>query len=177
LVKGQLDAWLVRPRPLLLQIAAVDFTLRRLGHVVQSALVAAIAIAYLRLGPGAIGWVGLGMFGGCAFFAGVLLLGAASQFWTLGHTAELQNMLTYGGSTILSYPISIYSPGLRRALIYGVPLAFVNYFPALAALGRLEASGHGAHMPWLSPLACGAVLGAGLWAFRVGVRHYESTGS
>jgi ABC-2 type transport system permease protein len=162
---------------LLLQIAAVDFRLRRAGHVLQSLLVTAIAITYLRLGASAIGWVGLGMLGGCAFFAGVLLLGAASQFWTLGHTAELQNMLTYGGTTLLTYPISIYTPGLRRALIYGVPLAFVNYFPALAALGRLGASGYAAHMPWLSPLACGAVLGLGLWAFRVGVRHYESSGS
>jgi ABC-2 type transport system permease protein len=115
--------------------------------------------------------------GGLAFFTGIVILGAASQFWTLGETAELQNMLTYGGSSALSYPVSIYAAWFRRVLTYGVPLAFVNYFPALAALGRTEAAGWPAWLPALSPFVCAGVLGLALAAFAAGLRRYESTGS
>ena len=59
----------------------------------------------------------------------------------MGEAAELQNILTYGGSAALSYPVSIYTTWFRRVLTYGVPMAFVNYFPALAALGRTQDGG------------------------------------
>jgi ABC-2 type transport system permease protein len=176
LVQGELDRWLVRPRSILLQVGTVHWQARRLGRVAQALLVLAVAGATLGLGAG-WAWVALGIAGGIAFFFGVLLLAAASQFWTLGQTSELQNMLTYGGTSMLSYPVSIYSKWLRRVATYGVPLAFVNYYPALAALGRTEAAGVPAWLPAISPLCCGAVLGLGLLAFSAGLRRYESTGT
>jgi ABC-2 type transport system permease protein len=110
-------------------------------------------------------------------FAGIVMAGAAIQFWTLGQASELQNILTYGGAAAMTYPVSIYATWFRRVLTYGVPLAFVNYFPALAALGRTEAAGWPAFVPWLSPFVCALVLALGLAAFARGLRHYESTGS
>jgi ABC-2 type transport system permease protein len=115
--------------------------------------------------------------GGLVFFAGIVIAGAATQFWTLGHTAELQTMLPYGGSAALTYPMSVYSSWFRRVLTYGVPLAFVNYFPAVAALGRTRSEGWPEWMPWLSPLFCAAMLLVGLRVFACGLRRYESTGS
>ena len=77
----------------------------------------------------------------------------------------------------MTYPITIYSRWFRRVLIYGVPLAFVNFFPALAALDRTEATGWPAWLPWLSPLVCSLVLALGLFCFFAGLRRYESTGT
>lgn len=177
LVHGELDRWLLRPRSILLQVAAFQFEARKLGRILQAGLVLVLAAVSLRLDAGSLGWVAFGVAGGTLFFAGIVILGAASQFWTLGETAELQNMLTYGGSAALTYPVSVYSRWFRRVVTYGIPLAFVNYFPALAALGRTQAAGVPAWLPWLSPLACGAVLALGIAVFSRGLRRYESTGT
>jgi ABC-2 type transport system permease protein len=177
LLRGDLDRLLLRPRGLVLQVAALDFEARKLARIVQASTVLAISAAVLRLDATALGWVALGIAGGVLCFAGIVMFGASVQFWTLGETSELQNILTYGGAAALSYPVSIYGTWFRRAITYGVPLAFVNYFPALAALGRTEAAGWPRAMPWLSPFACAAMLGVGMACFARGLRRYESTGS
>ncbi len=145
--------------------------------MLQALVVLGYAWWALALAPAALVWITVGVAGGCLFFSGVVLLGAAVQFWTLGQTSELQNMLTYGGSATLSYPVSVYARWFRRAITFGVPLAFVNYFPALAILGRTEAAGWPAWMPGLSPLVCAFVLWCGRRVFASGLHRYESTGS
>lgn len=177
LVRGDLDRLLLRPRSVILQVAAHDFEFRKLARIAQALVVLALASATLGLGVTSLGWVALGIAGGTLCFAGIVMLGASAAFWTLGETSELQNILTYGGSAALSYPVSIYTTWFRRVITYGVPLAFVNYFPALAALGRTEAAGWPRVMPWLSPLVCTAALFAGMACFSRGLRRYESSGS
>ena len=131
----------------------------------------------LRISPLALAWVMIGVAGATLLFSGIVMFAVGTQFWTLGQTSELQNMLTYGRTAALSYPISIYEAWFRRVLTYGVPLAFVNYFPALAALGRTEHAGVAPFVPWLSPIVCSAVALAGALFFRRGLGRYESTGS
>ncbi|HXZ85417.1 MAG TPA: ABC-2 family transporter protein, partial [Myxococcota bacterium] len=177
LLRGDLDRLLLRPRSVVLQIAALDFEARKLARLAQALVVLSLASIALRLGPASLAWITAGILGGALCFAGIVLLGASLAFWTSGETAELQNALTFGGSAALSYPVSIYTQWFRRAITYGVPLAFVNYFPALAALGRTESAGWPRALPWLSPLACGAMLCVGLAAFARGLRRYESAGS
>jgi ABC-2 type transport system permease protein len=177
LIRGEVDRWLLRPRSVVVQVAAHQFELRRLGRVAQGLAVLAIGVVGLGLGPPAWVWIVTGIAGGVLFFVGIVMLSAASMFWTLGATSELQNMLTYGGSTALTFPISIYTRWFRRAITFGVPLAFVNYFPALAALGRVESDGWPAWLPWLSPGVCLLVLLASRGCFEAGLRRYESTGS
>jgi ABC-2 type transport system permease protein len=177
LVRGDLDRLLLRPRGVILQVAAHDFEMRKLARVAQALIVLVLASASLGLGLGSLAWVALGIAGGTLCFAGIVMLGASAAFWTLGETSELQNILTYGGSAALSYPVSIYTTWFRRVITYGVPLAFVNYFPALAALGRTEAAGWPRVMPWLSPFACSLAFFAGMACFARGLRRYESTGS
>jgi ABC-2 type transport system permease protein len=177
LVRGDLDRWLLRPRDVVLQVGAHEIDIRKVGRFAQAALVLVIAAYLLGLGPAALGWVALGIAGGALFFAGVVMLGAASMFWTLGQTAELQNILTYGGSATLAYPVTIYARWFRRVITFGIPLAFVNYFPALAALGRNESEGWPWFVPWLSPVVCALVFALGRAAFARGIGRYESTGS
>ncbi len=177
LVQGDLDRILLRPRSVILQVASRDFDARKLSRIAQGLLVLVVACAVLGLGARSLAWVALGVAGGMAVFAGIVMAGAAIQFWTLGQAQELQNVLTYGGAAALSYPVSIYATWFRRALTYAVPLAFVNYFPALAALGRTQSAGWPAFVPYLSPFVCALVLALGLAAFTQGLRRYESTGS
>lgn len=177
LVQGDLDRILLRPRSVILQVATRDFDARKLSRVAQGLLVLGVACVVLGLDARALAWVTLGIAGGALCFTGIVMAGAAVQFWTLGQAQELQNILTYGGAAAMTYPVSIYATWFRRVLTYAVPLAFVNYFPALAALGRTEAAGWPAFVPWLSPFVCAGVLLFGVAAFARGLRRYESTGS
>ena len=177
LIEGRMDRWLLRPRSIVLQISTFQFEARKIGRILQGLIVLVISSSYLDLDLRALAWICFGVAGGVLFFTGVVMAGAASQFWTLGHTSELQNMLTYGGSAALSYPVSAYSVWFRRVVTYGIPLAFVNYFPAIAALNRTTEAGWPAWVPALSPLACLAMLAVGIRLFHIGLRRYESTGT
>jgi ABC-2 type transport system permease protein len=58
-----------------------------------------------------------------------------------------------------------------------VPLACVSYFPVLALLGRRDPLGSGQTFQWLAPGIGILFLIVALQVWRIGVRHYRSTGS
>ena len=58
-----------------------------------------------------------------------------------------------------------------------VPLAFVNYEPALFLLGRPDPLGLPAFVRLLSPFAALIMALLARYAWRQGVLHYQSTGS
>ena len=58
-----------------------------------------------------------------------------------------------------------------------MPLAFVNWYPALYLLDRPDPFGFPAWLQFASPLAAVLLGPSPLLAWRTGVRHYTSTGS
>ncbi|MER8092262.1 ABC transporter permease [Streptomyces goshikiensis] len=175
---GSLDTMLVRPVPLLAQVAADRFALRRLGRIVQGLGVLGWAVWALDVAwtPGKVLLVPVMILAGAAIFAAVMLAGAAFQF-VAGDAAEVQNSFTYGGNTMLQYPPTVFGKDLLRGVTFIVPLAFVNWLPALHVLGRPDPLGLPGWVGYLSPLvAFVAFLPASL-AWRAGVRSYRSTGS
>ncbi|MGW0082408.1 ABC transporter permease [Streptomyces sp. NPDC003393] len=175
---GTLDTLLVRPAPVLAQVAADRFALRRLGRVTQGALVLAYGLGSLD-----VHWTApkvllmpLMMLGGAGIFGAVFVAGAAFQF-VAQDASEVQNAFTYGGTTLLQYPPTVFARELVRGVTFVLPLAFVNWLPASYVLGRP----YPLALPWwtafASPLvAAGCCALAGL-AWRVGLRSYRSTGS
>jgi ABC-2 type transport system permease protein len=175
---GSLDAMLVRPAPLFVQVAADRFALRRLGRISQALLVLAWSLP--RLGthwtPGRTLLLPVMVLSGTAIFCALFTLGAAFQF-RAGDAAEVQNAFTYGGNTLTQYPPSVFGRELVRGAVFVVPLAFVNWMPASLVLGRPLPLG----LPWwtglLSPAVAAAVCALAAVAWRSGVRSYRSTGS
>ena len=90
---------------------------------------------------------------------------------------EVANTLTYGGVETTQYPLTIYEKWFRRFFIFVVPLACMGYFPMLAITGHPDPLGTPAWVPWISPIVGFAFLAICLRVWRVGVRHYRSTGS
>ena len=87
------------------------------------------------------------------------------------------NSFTYGGVEAAQYPISIYKSWFRKVLIYIIPLATVNYFPAMNILEQAESLNYPTWIGWISPLVGSIffIISLGVWQF--GVKHYTSTGS
>lgn len=174
---GDFDALLTRPRSTFLQVLALELRLRHLARLGQAAPVLAWGLIQLDpgWGPGQWAFLAWTILWGAAFFASLFVIGAALSFWTV-ESLEVVNIFTYGGSAMASYPMSIYAQGLREFFTFLVPLAFVNYYPALYLLGKPDPFNGPAAMPFLAAPACGAILVAAVAFWGAGVRHYHSTG-
>jgi ABC-2 type transport system permease protein len=175
---GQLDTVLVRPLGTLPQLAAVDLALRRVGRVAVGIAVVTIAAVHAGLAPTPLHLVLLIVtpVAGSVIFAAAFVATASVAFWWI-ESGELGNAMTYGGHDFSVYPIAIYGPAFRRLFAYGLGFAFVAYYPTLALLGRADPLGAPVFLGYASPLvAVLAAIAAG-WLWRLGVRHYNGTGS
>ncbi|WP_328888839.1 ABC transporter permease [Streptomyces sp. NBC_00316] len=175
---GTLDTLLVRPVPVLAQVAADRFALRRLGRITQGLLVLGYALVTLDIAwtPVRAAVVPLMLLSGAAIFGAVFVGGAAFQFFAQD-AAEVQSSFTYGGNTLLQYPPTVFAKDLVRGVTFVVPLAFVNWLPALYVLGRPYPLGLPEWVAFLPPVVAGVcwVLAGAAW--RAGLRSYRSTGN
>ncbi|MFF2858401.1 ABC transporter permease [Streptomyces rubiginosohelvolus] len=175
---GTFDTLLVRPVPVLAQVAADRFALRRLGRITQGLLVLGYALVTLD-----IAWTPLKMLmlpmtvlSGAAIFGAIFIAGAAFQF-VAQDASEVQNSFTYGGTTLLQYPPTIFAKDLVRGVTFVVPLAFASWLPALYVLGREYPVDLPQWVAFLPPLVAAGCCGLAGLAWRAGLRSYRSTGS
>ncbi len=175
---GEFDVILLRPLGTLAQVLSADVALKRLGRVGVGFTVLGIALAGLD-----IDWtplrvlllVGTPLFG--AIILGSIWVAAnAVSFWVVDGR-EVANAVTYGSDFATSYPITIYGPWLRRLMCFAVPGAFVAYFPALALLGRPDPLGLPVALQYCAPLVAVLAAATAALVWRLGIRHYQGTGS
>jgi ABC-2 type transport system permease protein len=172
---GDFDRFLLRPRSLALQLMGYEFQLRRIGRLSQAlaVLIWALVSLHVVLTSEALCLLVIAILGGACLFSGLFILQATMSFWTV-ESLELFNTLTYGGMETAQYPLTIYKPWFRRFFTMIIPLACINYFPALVILRKTGAS---IFLGWGAPLICVAFLMLSLRIWQFGVRHYASTGS
>ncbi|MBT2443173.1 ABC transporter permease [Streptomyces sp. ISL-36] len=175
---GSLDTFLLRPVPVLAQVAADQFALRRFGRVLQGLLVLIWGLLLLD-----VEWTAakalllpVMLVCGALIFSAVMVIGASALFWAQD-AAEVTSSFTYGGNTLLQYPPSIFAQDLVRGVVYVVPLAFVNWVPALYILGRSAPAGVPDWTAFASPLIAAVCCALAGLAWRAGLRSYRSTGS
>jgi ABC-2 type transport system permease protein len=170
---GTFDSMLIRPLGPLFQLATEEFALRRIGKVSQGALVLGLAMGQLNLDwtVPRIGMTAVMIIAGAVIFGSIWVMTAAVNIWTI-ETTQFGNAFTYGGNFLSQYPIDIYSSWLRRVFAYLLPVAFVNYFPALYILDR-----QGNALRFLSPAVAVLTVAVAAAFWRFAIRHYRSTGS
>ncbi len=170
---GEFDRILVRPRSPMFQVLSAKMELSRIGRLFQ-----AILILCYALPASAINWTGaklltllLMILGGTALFFGLFILYATFTFFTI-EGLEVLNIFTYGGQEFSQYPVSIYGDGVLKFLTYVIPIACVQYYPLLFLLDRTQSAAAA-----FFPLAAFAFLGVCAFAWRFGVKRFQSTGS
>lgn len=175
---GEFDRLLIRPVSPFVQILALEMQLRRIGRIAQGLFALGLAQRWLELvwtAPKA-GVLLLAIVSSAVVFQTVMVIGAAACFWTV-ESSELQNVFTYGGIELATYPLHIYHRWLQRAFLYAVPLALTSYYPALYVLEKPDPLGLPATVAYLAPLVAGGFFAVGQLAWQIGLRHYQSTGS
>lgn len=175
--EGAFDQILVRPLPSLFQVIASDFSVRRFGKLLQGAAVLVYALLAVD-----VDWtLGRALALPIAVVAGAVIYGAiwvalaTVAFWIVD-AIELVNAFTYGGSFLSQYPIGIFGRWLRGLVVFGVPLAFVAYFPALYLLGKQDELGLPEALRYASPVVAVAAALVAVAVWRNAVRHYRSAG-
>lgn len=176
--RGAFDQLLLRPINITVQVLGSQMELRRLGRIAIGCAIFALALARVEVAWTAVKllYLPLVILGMIGFFGGLFVIGATITFWTID-SIEVMNILTYGGSYTISYPMNIYPDGLRRFFTYVVPAIFLNYFPVLYFLDKPDPLGFPPFAPFLSPLVGAGILTMALAFWRFGIRHYQSTGN
>ncbi len=175
---GSFDILLVRPAPVLAQVAADRFALRRLGRITQGALVLGWALLTVDVDWTAakVLLVPMMLVSGGVIFCALFVAGAAFQFLAQD-AAEVQNAFTYGGTTLLQYPPTVFGKDFVRGVTFLLPLAFVNWVPAAHVLERPYPLDLPQWAAFASPLVAAVCCALAGWAWRAGLRSYRSTGS
>lgn len=170
---GDFDRILIRPQGLLMQASCNEFEFSKIGRVIQCLIVIGISIFNIN-----IDWSLYKVFCfilmnvGCfIIFFGILILKASFCFWTIDGL-EFMNILSEGGKKVAQYPIDIYAKWFRFFFTCIVPFGLVNYYPVLYLFGKVDNWYYG-----LMPVLTILFLIPCVWVWRMGVRHYESTGS
>jgi ABC-2 type transport system permease protein len=174
---GNFDLLLIRPRGTLFQVAASELSLRKLGKVLQAAIILVYALLAVDApwDVGRVAMLPVMLVAGTVIFGAVWVAGSCIAFWAT-EGGEFANAFSYGGNFLTQYPIDIYSAWARRFLAYLVPMAFVSYFPALYVLDKQDPLDLPRFLQFSSPaVAIVAAVVAGL-IWRVAVRHYRSAG-
>lgn len=176
--QGTLDAMLVRPVSPLIQVATEDFSPRRFGKLIPAVIVLAAVLPRLEVSwnAGRVAMIPLMVVCGIGIFAGLWVLTASVHFLLIeGHAAT--KAITYGGGFLTQYPMSVFARDFVRGVTFAVPLAFVNWQPALYVLDRPDPLGTPQALRFASPVAAVAVCLVAAVAWRAGLRHYRSTGN
>jgi ABC-2 type transport system permease protein len=173
---GGLDSMLTRPVPLLVQVCADRFAIRRLGRISQAVVVFVYGAWWVDWTPAKVGLAVLMLVSACLIFFSLFVTFSCIQFWTLDST-EFANAFTYGGNTMTQYPMTIFPREVLKGLTFLLPIAFVNWYPCLYLLDRPDPFGMPSWFAVLSPLVAVLTVAVAGLAWRTGVRHYTSTGS
>lgn len=177
-IRGDFDRVLLRPLPVVFQMLSGTVPVRRFGRLAQGLIALALAFALLEphWGPGDWFFFGIMLLAGMLVFIAIFITGATLSFWS-PQSHEVVNIFTYGGQFMTSFPMHIYQAWLRSIFTFVIPMAFINYFPALHLLRKPDPNGLPPFMPYLSPFFALLAFWAAVRIWRFGVRHYQSTGS
>ena len=171
--EGRIDAYLLRPLPVHRQVQLEYFPTNAIGDLTVAAglMVGALGRSQLDWTAGRISYLIAAVLGGmlleAALFTGVAsasLRYPAADYWS----RWLEELLgTFG-----SYPLNVLPRAVGGLLTYGLPLAFVAYFPAAVLTGHGHSTGAPYWLAAASPLlGLLAYLAARLlWRWSLG--HY-----
>ena len=171
---GGFDRILLRPKTLFTQVAVMFFHTRRLARAVVG--IGIILWALNRLDVALSLYVAamlvLALLGGLLTYLGVFVIEAGISFFTV-EGLDWISIFTYASYETTRIPIDHMPQTLRYMFTFLMPVLVISYFPASAIVGF----GGPAWRGWLALPAGVLFMSASMLVWKIGVRHYKSTGS
>ncbi len=174
---GTLDAFFLRPQPVLAQLLTSEFSLRRLARMTVGLVTLGVGLAIndIAWGLDVVAVLLVAVVFGTLIFAACFVAAASVQFFLI-NGAELTNTFTYGGSYAASQPAAIFPTPLKVVFGFLVPVTFTAYLPTLWVLGLPGPDLLPSWLAWLLPVAAAWSWAMALLLWRWGSRHYQGGG-
>ncbi|WP_165486156.1 ABC-2 family transporter protein [Frankia sp. Cppng1_Ct_nod] len=151
-----------------------------LASVVTAVLRAHVALSVtaldVRWTAGRVALVPM-MVAGETLIAGSLVVAGCALLFVAPDASMAVSAVSNGAHLAGQYPMAIYDRHLLILLTFVVPVAFVNWQPALYVLSRTDPLGLPTPVRFLAPAVAAVSVAGAAWAWRAGIRHYRSTGS
>jgi viologen exporter family transport system permease protein len=175
--QGEFDRFLVRPLPPLLQLMCERIHVSIAGDLIGglALFAAAASLVTVTWTPLALLYLALALIGGALVELALRVLFSALSFRFLSANAFM-SVLDTVFSNFANYPLKIFGGVLEFLLTFGVPLAFMAYFPAVVLLGRTGELQVNPIFAYAAPLAGIVWLFAALRVFHYEMRNYQSAG-
>lgn len=177
--EGRFDRLVVRPRGLLFQLISNNADIiAALGH-------GTLGVILFIVSAGRVGvhwnfvtilYYICATIGGVLIQGGILIIFSAVSFYFV-ETNSIREIFYWRMRKFAGYPISIFNKLIQGFIIYVIPFAFVNYFPAQYLLRKDDMSDYPQVYIYIAPLVGVVVYLAAYIFWRVSVRHYKSTGN
>ena len=171
---GNLDRFLLRPCSLFTQIIGSRFRLRRTPWAVTG-IIAIIWLLWRLDVPFNLfnlTVLTLALFGGFLLYTGIFIMSSGIAFFTVKGLDWIY-ILTSCARQITRCPIDYVPKILWGTLTFLLPVTVISYYPASLVCGW----GEPAFTGFLALPAGVVFLRFSLLAWKIGVRHYKSTGS
>lgn len=178
LIEGTFDQFLLRPASPLVQLLGRELHYIEIADTLIG--LTGISLAYIQLGLQWAGWE-LGFFilavlSGAVIELGINLLIACSSFWT-GRSRGSFFIANQFYSLVHQYPVDMFGSAFRVIVTGLLPVAFMNYYPALTLLGKLDYTGSGWWLGYMSPAVAMILLVLVAVVWRLALKQYTSSGS
>ena len=176
---GGFDRFILRPRGLLFQLIFTNADwFAAVGH-------GGLGIALFLISAGRVGiqWNAVNILyylftvmGGVLIQGAIFLLLAALNIYLL-ETNSLKELFYWNMRKFAGYPISIFHKAIQVCMIYVVPFAFVNYFPAQYLLRKPDMAQYPQLYLYITPIV-GIVMYLAAYGFwKYSLKFYKSSGN
>jgi len=178
LVQGTFDQFLIRPvSPFILFLGR---EVQYMGIADMAFAIAGLSLAYANLG---LAWDGvkwifflLAVIAGALIETTIALIIACLAFWT-GRSRRANNLVMQLNVMVQHYPVDIFGYAFRVVVTGLIPVAFMNYYPALMLLDKIEPNSAGAWLGYMSPVVALLLIVLTMGVWKLALARYASSGS
>lgn len=177
--EGRFDRLMLRPRGLLVQLILNNADLMAsAGHGTLGILLFVISANNVGITWDFVTvmyYVGA-IIGGILIQGGMFIIFSSLSFYFV-ETNSIREIFYWNMRKFAGYPISIYSKLIQGLMIYVIPFAFVNYFPAQYLLRKADMANYNEIYMYIAPVVGVVVYLAAYGFWRISVKRYKSTGN
>jgi ABC-2 type transport system permease protein len=171
---GELDYFLVRPYPVVLQASSADVGVNGLSNLVIGCLMIGVGAAHVDIAwsPWRVALAVLLVVSAIVIRVAINLAANSASFWLNSPTSLFASAVARAGE-LGRFPLSIYPLVPKAILSFVIPFGFTSFFP----IAYLTDTGPSRWVGLLTPLVGGYCVAVALLVFRRGLRRYESAGN
>jgi ABC-2 type transport system permease protein len=176
---GEFDWYLLRPIGLVFQIIVARMDLMALlGHGTIGIILFVTTSNLVSINwnlPNILFFI-IALFSGALIQASIFFIASTLSFWAVKIT-NIRNLLFFNTRKFAGYPISFYPTIIQKFLIFVIPFAFVNYFPAQFFLKKPDMNQYWSGFLYLAPAVSIIVCAIAYLFWKMGLKRYSSTGN